>query len=188
MGQDKAVCGSEISNDTFGITFEVPEETKPIDFKNNTITPKEMARRAFDCACHYRNLINSVLKNCTDINRVMYMEYLASLMGLATEIFMKSLLFHQQTTEFVQVDREHNIFILFEELTDKVRSKIYAEYCARKKQVSMSDFKESIKKNRKNFTLYRYAYELDGMAIDFDFIKSLMETLYKVGCEVILNQ
>lgn len=170
------------------ITFIVPEETESIeqiDKKTYNIPSEEMARRAYSCALDYKTIVENLINKCNMF--VSYAEYLASINALACEILLKSMLYYQQHSNICSRIDKHYLFDLYRQLETSVQTKIYNAFFDIEKRFSQTEFEEALKRNQDTFTLYRYAYELKAMSIEYHFIKVFRDALIQVCKDMHLD-
>lgn len=171
------VSGNEVINEvTIGAIL--PDKAHKINF-SALGEAKGLAFGARSAADGYYGLI----KNNFDLNEVELsaekrFEMAIALAGLACEIYIKSLLYFEQSNEVVEQVRGHNLVDLFQQLSDRRKSEI------ERKTSDRYDFEEpfidKLDKIKDVFEVYRYHYELSCFSVPARFLSSLLSVLHDV--------
>lgn len=189
MGNEKnTVSGSHFKSSVIKVTseelqyhqrFEVhfPDGVPQINLKEGKYTAQDLSIRANKLANRYNRLLAEAFNPDEDFMKDPYgFEIYLSLLGLACELCIKSILYREQVSHSVEWEKGHDLSEIYQNISEEMQQKIEADFAL---QFPSKSYSEELKRIGVFFRNFRYSYEIDGYSVNLKTAQIVLEILKK---------
>ena len=154
-----------------------PDGVAQINLKEGKHTAKDLSIRANNLANRYTRLLAEAFNPDEDFLEDPYgFEIYLSLLGLACELCIKSILYREQVSHSVEWERGHDLSKLYSKISEETRQKMEADFAL---QCPSKSYLEELKRTEVFFMNFRYSYEIDGYSLNLKTAQMIFEILKK---------